>query len=159
LGRGVVVGLGDWEGRIEANKRAFAAAFVARASFLAQYPETLAPRQFVESLDANTGGTLSQGEREQFASDLAAGAKTRAEVLLAVAENDAFTRRELNRAFVYMQYVGYLRRGPADAPDNNLDGYQFWLKKLNDHGGDFRAAEMVRAFLVSTEYRARFGRP
>jgi hypothetical protein len=60
-----------------------------------------------------------------------------------------------------MQYFGYLRRNPNDAPELSLDfgGYNFWLGKLNQFGGDFRAAEMVKAFITSTEYRARFGQP
>jgi len=58
-----------------------------------------------------------------------------------------------------MQYFGYLRRNPNDPPEPTLDfqGYNFWLNKLNQFNGDFRAAEMVKAFLVSTEYRQRFG--
>jgi hypothetical protein len=50
-----------------------------------------------------------------------------------------------------MQYFGYLRRNPDSA------GYQFWLNKLNQFNGDFRRAEMVKAFLTSIEYRLRFG--
>jgi hypothetical protein len=41
----------------------------------------------------------------------------------------------------------------------HLDGYNFWLQKLNEFNGDFRRAEMVKSFLVSGEYRARFGAP
>ncbi len=41
----------------------------------------------------------------------------------------------------------------------NMDGYQSWLHKLDEFGGDFRRAEMVKSFLVSSEYRARFGAP
>jgi hypothetical protein len=33
------------------------------------------------------------------------------------------------------------------------------LSKLNQFGGDFRRAEMVKAFISSTEYRQRFGQP
>jgi hypothetical protein len=75
-----------------------------------------------------------------------------------VAEDADFDAREKNRAFVLMQYFGYLRRNPNDAPELNLDfgGYNFWLGKLNSFGGDFVAAEMVRSFLVSGEYRERF---
>ncbi len=64
-----------------------------------------------------------------------------------------------DHAFVLMQYFGYLRRNPNDPPEPTLDfqGYNFWLNKLNQFNGDFRAAEMVKAFLVSTEYRQRFG--
>ncbi|MCA1633856.1 MAG: pre-peptidase C-terminal domain-containing protein [Acidobacteria bacterium] len=64
-----------------------------------------------------------------------------------------------NTAFVLMQYFGYLRRNPNDAPDTNHSGYNFWLKKLNDNGGDFRSAQMVLAFLDSIEYKQRFGQP
>ncbi len=37
-----------------------------------------------------------------------------------------------------------------------MTGFNFWLKKLNDFGGDFHKAEMVRAFIQSSEYRNRF---
>jgi hypothetical protein len=68
-----------------------------------------------------------------------------------------------------MQYFAYLRRDPDAAPDNSLDGYNFWLMKLDrftppgedarDESvalGRVRRAEMVRAFLLSAEYRGRF---
>ena len=44
-------------------------------------------------------------------------------------------------------------------PDFGDQGYQFWLSKLNLFGGDFAKAEMVKAFIASTEYRGRFGQP
>jgi hypothetical protein len=56
-----------------------------------------------------------------------------------------------------MEYFGYLRRNPNDPPDNNFNGYNFWLNKLNVFNGDFLQAEMVKAFLNSSEYRGRFG--
>jgi hypothetical protein len=52
--------------------------------------------------------------------------------------------------FVMMEYFGYLRRDPDEA------GYRFWLNKLNQFGGNFEQAEMVKAFINSGEYRARF---
>jgi hypothetical protein len=78
-------------------------------------------------------------------------------VLRAVAENAEFQRRQFNKAFVLMQYFGYLRRNPNDAPDADFTGYNFWLSKLNQFNGNFVQAEMVRAFIESTEYRKRFG--
>ena len=36
-------------------------------------------------------------------------------------------------------------------------GYNFWLNKLNSFNGNFIQAEMVKAFLLSAEYRQRFG--
>jgi len=83
--------------------------------------------------------------------------ETRAGVLREIAENDRFKAAELNRAFVLMEYFGYLRRDPDAAPNTDFSGYNFWLAKLNSFGGDFHAAEMVRAFIESTEYRKRFG--
>ena len=49
--------------------------------------------------------------------------------------------------------------GNWTAPEATLDfsGYNFWLAKLDSFGGDFHAAEMVKAFIASTEYRKRFG--
>jgi hypothetical protein len=35
--------------------------------------------------------------------------------------------------------------------------HDFWLTKLNQFNGDYRNAEMVKAFLSSIEYRQRFG--
>jgi hypothetical protein len=56
-----------------------------------------------------------------------------------------------------MQYFGYLRRNPDDAPDSDFSGFRFWLAKLDEFRGDFSKAEMVKAFISSTEYRKRFG--
>jgi hypothetical protein len=55
-----------------------------------------------------------------------------------------------------MQYFGYLHRNPDEGADHDLSGFNFWLKKLDDNGGDFRSAEMVKAFLNAGEYRQRF---
>jgi hypothetical protein len=74
-----------------------------------------------------------------------------------VAEHSSLIQQEFNRAFVLMQYFGYMRRNPNDAPDNNFDGYSFWLNKLNQFNGNFIDAEMVKAFIISGEYRQRFG--
>jgi len=38
---------------------------------------------------------------------------------------------------------------PAPSDDS---GYQFWLNKLNSFGGDYRKAELVKAFLAAAEY-------
>ena len=87
------------------------------------------------------------------------GALTRGKVLRAVAENNTFSAREKNRAFVLMQYFGYLRRAPNDPPNTDFSGLDFWLGKLDGFDGDYRRAEMVKAFLESIEYRARFQTP
>jgi hypothetical protein len=81
----------------------------------------------------------------------------RATALRAVAEDADLRTAEFNRAFVLMQYFGYLRRNPNDAPDADFSGYNFWLNKLNSFGGNFVNAEMVKAFILSGEYRHRVG--
>jgi len=76
-----------------------------------------------------------------------------------IAENGLLKQNEFNRAFVLMQYFGYLRRNPDAAPESGLNfgGYNFWLNKLNQFNGNFVSAEMVKAFITSSEYRKRFG--
>ncbi len=159
VGQGVIVGVGDWPSQLEANKAAFSNEMVARTRFAARYPQSLPPEQFVDALNANAGGVLSAPERDALVNDLRSGAKTSAQVLRAVAEDDDMVQREFNAAFVLMQYFGYLRRNPDDPPDASFGGYNFWLSKLNQFGGDYRTAEMVKSFITAGEYRARFGQP
>ncbi len=77
-------------------------------------------------------------------------------MLRSVAENADLKNAEFNKAFVLMQYFGYLRRNPNDAPDLDFSGYNFWLGKLNSFDGNFVNAEMAKAFILSDEYRHRF---
>jgi hypothetical protein len=57
-----------------------------------------------------------------------------------------------------MEYFGYLRRDPNSGQDRDFSGYNFWLDKLDRFDGNFQEAEMVKAFLTSSEYRSRFPR-
>lgn len=66
-------------------------------------------------------------------------------------------QQEFNKAFVLMEYFGYLGRNPDDPPDSDFAGYNFWLTKLNNFNGNYVNADMVKAFLVSSEYKQRFG--
>jgi len=162
---GVVVGVGDWRQQLEANKQLFAERFVLRPEFLALYPAEMTPAAFVDALNVNLGGALSPPERDALVNELTAAGNTpaaRARVLRAAAEDADFVRSQFNRAFVYMQYISYLRRNPDDVgfdgqADPTFSGYNFWLTKLNQFNGDFVRAEMVKAFIVSIEYHRRFG--
>ena len=157
IGRGVVVGQTGWEQVLENNKQAFAAEFVQRSRFTAAFPTSITAAQFVDTLNTNAGNPLSPTDRNQLVSDLSSGAKTRAQVLRAVAENQNLYNAEFNRAFVLMQFFGYLRRDPNSGQDTDYTGFDFWLTKLNQFNGNFQNAEMVKAFITSTEYRQRFG--
>jgi len=159
IGNGVVVGAQGWQQTLDNNKNAFALTFVQRPAFLAAYPANMTAQQFVDTLDANAGSVLNSGDKANLVSILGAtpsDASKRAQVLRSVAENPSLDQGNLNRAFVLMQYFGYLRRNPDEGPDTNFDGYNFWLGKLNQFNGNFVQAEMVKAFIVSGEYLNRF---
>jgi uncharacterized repeat protein (TIGR01451 family) len=160
IGAGVIVGQGNWQPQLDNNKSAFALSFVQRAAFLSRYPGPTSATDFVDSLNANAGGVLSDSERSALVAELSpnpADPVLRASVLKKVADNATLKQREFNRAFVLMEYFGYLRRNPDAAPDVNFNGYNFWLNKLNEFNGNFVNADMVKAFLLSGEYRQRFG--
>ena len=162
IGDGVIVGKLGWEGALENNKQTFAIQFVQGARFTAAYPTSMAPAKFVDQLNANAGNVLSASDRAAAialfgnASDTSS-MTARAQALRQIAENQNLYKAEFNRAFVLMQYFGYLRRDPNASPDTDFGGYNFWLGKLNQFGGDYIKAEMVKAFIDSAEYRARFG--
>ncbi|HYN84839.1 MAG TPA: DUF4214 domain-containing protein [Pyrinomonadaceae bacterium] len=157
LGRHVVVGQGDWEAQLARNKAAFLDGWVARSRFRDIY-DAMGNPQFVDTLLANAGLSAAEAGRDALVAGLNGG-RSRASVLLEIAEHQRFQTAERNRAFVLSEYFGYLRRNPQDPPEETRDltGFNFWLKKLNDHNGNFVAAEMVKSFIVSGEYRGRFG--
>jgi hypothetical protein len=171
INEGLVVGQGNWQAQLEVNKQNYLTDFVSRAEFVAQFPQGQAAAAYVDKLFANAGATPSTSERNTAISDYGAGDTAgRAKALRSVIESGSVFNAEYNPAFVLMQYYGYLRRNPDDAPDNNFGGYNFWLNKLNsfsqpneDMRDDSQAftrvqkAEMVRAFIESAEYRQRFG--
>jgi hypothetical protein len=156
VSRDVVVGSQNWEERLADNQRAFTESFARRDDFQLLYDD-LSNEEYVDRLYQNADLNPNQTVRDALIAALHSGAETRATVLRRIAESEELTRAEFRRAFVLMQYFGYLRRNPNDLPDTNFDGYNFWLAKLNSFEGDFVRAEMVKAFLISTEYRGRFG--
>jgi hypothetical protein len=159
IGKGLIVGEPGWEALLESNTQALIEEFVQRSRFTTAFPSNMTPLDFVNTLNTNSGNALSTAERDQLVSDLSTGAKTRAQVLRAVAEDQDLYNAEFNRAFVLMEFFGYMRRNPDDLQDTDYTGYDFWLKKLNAANGDYIKSQMVRSFLVSSEYRRRFGPP
>lgn len=134
---------------VNQKRAAYATNWVLRSDFLNAFPRSLTPTEFVDNILQTAGVTVSN--RTQIISDLTAAGNSdagRAVAMRAIADSPEETNREFNPAFVYMQYVGYLRREPETA------GYNAWLTYLNAHPNDFR--EMVRGFMDSVEYRNRF---
>jgi CSLREA domain-containing protein len=164
IGNGVVVLQPGWEQLLENNKQAYAQEFVQTSRFTSAnaFPTTMTPDQFVDKLNQNAGNVLSSSER-MTAINLFGGAgdtsntTARAKAVRQVAEDPDLASAEFNRAFVLMQYLGYLRRNPNDPQDSDYTGYDFWLTKLNQFNGNYINAEMVKAFISSIEYRQRFG--
>jgi hypothetical protein len=145
----IVVGVGNWQGDLEASKQAFVNAWVERPEFQAAYGG-LGNDAYVDTLISHTGVDFSQSERNNLVDSLNRSSMTRATVLRTIAENEQFVSAQRNERFVRMEYFGYLRRDP------DASGFQFWLNKLNQFGGNFEQAEMVKAFINSGEYRDRF---
>lgn len=141
---------------LDASKEAFAGAIVARSEFLQKYPREISAQQFSDQLIAS----VRQGSNVDLSSQRAAlvamydGSDAgRSAVVARLAEAPTFARAEYNRAFVLMQYFGYLRRDP------DAGGYDFWMNvlnnKLTNDTSGYRA--MVCAFVTSAEYQSRFG--
>ena len=156
LQRGLVFGNPDFDLVLGVNKFNFFTEFVTRPQFELAFPLTQTPAEYVDALIANTGVAFTPTERTTlinlfFGATTSADRTARATVLDRVAENPGFAAAEFNRTFVAMEYFGYLRRDPDAA------GFNFWLNKLNAFNGNFVDAEMVKAFITSTEYRQRFG--
>ena len=156
----VVVGQGNWQAQLEENKQAFALAFVQRSQFQSIYGSNNNASNYVQMLFSNAGVTPTAAETTAAvnAFNSAGGSDAgRAAALRSVAESNSVSTKLFNEAFVLMQYFGYLQRNPNDPPDADYSGYNFWLTKLNQFNGDYITAEMVKAFISSTEYRQRFG--
>jgi Domain of unknown function (DUF4214) len=160
--RGVIVDPNNnsWQAVLNANRDAFMKDFVMRAEFVGLYPTTDTPNTYVGKLYQHalsrtpTATELQNGVNEFGSAATAADPAARGRALVRVTQAADFQGREMNRSFVQMQYFGYLRRNPNDAPDADFSGYKFWLNKLN---GNSVQAEMVKAFISSAEYRRRFG--
>jgi hypothetical protein len=162
IGDGVIVLNPGWETVLENNKQAFALDFVSRLRFSTAFSATLTPAQFVDALFLNAAVTPTAAERTAAINEFGGAATSadnaaRARAMRRVVDHATFIQQETNRAFVLMQFFGYLRRNPNDFQDTDYTGYEFWLNKLNAAGGDYIKAEMVKAFIQSGEYRGRFG--
>ena len=157
IANGIIVGVGTWEQDLLNHKIAYSRAFVQRSDFVTKYPTSMAAGAYVDALFATAGVTPTSTERQNAITAFGSGdTNGRGDALRSVVESQSLHSAEVNKAFVLLQYFGYLKRNPDNLPDVNFDGYNFWLSKLNQFNGNFIQAEMVKAFINSTEYRSRF---
>jgi subtilisin family serine protease len=96
--------------------------------------------------DQNSKQTLTRADLV----NLLAGGTSRGKIVRAIADSDEVNAAEFQRAFVAMQYYGYLRRTP------DTDGFNAWLNVLRNDPSD--SYTMVNGFASSPEYRLRFGK-
>jgi len=146
---------------------ALATDFVQRPEFLARYPANLDGPGFVDAVLAtitNDIGTNMTSERLALIdlyNQASGGSAGRGSVIYRIADDNVLTNpinnralidAEYNRAFVFTQYAGYLRRDPE------MGGFQFWLGQVNS--APLRDVPkqhaMVCSFVTSAEYQNRF---
>ncbi len=153
---------GQTSAEVYAKRAAFTDTFAGRLEFRNVY-DGLSNTAYVDALLARyglttimtpdpanpDGTTMVTLTRNDLVNRLSTNALTRAQVLRAIVQSREVDTAEFNRAFVAMQYYGYLRRTPDSG------GYNGWLTYLNTHPTDFRT--MVNGFVNSIEYRLRFG--
>ncbi len=138
--------------QLDQNKTSFVTDFVRRPDFMALFPSTMTPAQYVDALNTNTGNSLTQAQRDALVAGLTGGTETRGSVLRKVAETPTFIDRIYNTAFVLAQYFEFLRRGADQG------GFDFWLNQVNRFPIRTVAIQhaMVCSFLTSREYQERF---
>jgi hypothetical protein len=172
VGFGVEVGAPGWDLLLEKNKRDYAEEFVQRSDFILRYPDSMGPVAYVDEMFEYAGVEPLVSERQTAIEAFGAGDTAgRAAAMRAVMESASVFRRYYNQAFVLVEYFGFLRRDPTEAPDTDWTGYDFWFRKMEglslpaedvtipaDAFARVKRAEMVRAFIVSSEYRLRFGK-
>ena len=130
----------------ELSKQSYTDAWTQRPAFKSRY-DALSNSAYVDALEVNAEVTVSN--KATLVAALNGGTMNRGQVLRNIVESQAVADRFFNRAFVSMQYFGYLRRDPDTIGFNN------WLNTLNADPNNFR--HMIFGFLFSTEYRQRFG--
>jgi len=128
------------------SKATYTEAWTQRPEFLTNYTGK-SNSEYVDLLQAHA--EVPVANRDALIAALNNGQMTRGEVLRNIVESQAVSDKFFNRAFVTMQYFGYLRRDPDTV------GFQNWLDAINANPSNTR--HMIFGFLFSTEYQQRFG--
>ena len=128
------------------SKALYTDAFVQRPEFKNHY-DALSNSEYVNALETNAEVVLTN--KAALIDALNQNQKTRAQVLREIVELQTVTDKFFIRAFVAMQYFGYLRRDP------DTIGYNNWVTTLTADPSNSR--HMIFGFIYSDEYRHRFG--
>src|SRR5437764_6000012 len=125
----IIVGQGNWQANLEANKQAFALSFVQRAGF----PNQSDGPSFVNNLFANAGVTPTSAEQTAAINAFngaGGGNAGRAAALRNVCDSASVSNALRNEAFVLMQYLGYLQRDPDAQTPADYSGFNFLFNML-----------------------------
>ena len=153
----------------EAARESFVNGFMQRPEFVSIYgglATAANAAQFIAKLEEKAGvmlpetvpptqpGQPPQYGRSELIQKMGSGQLSPGQTLRAFIEQKVVFEAFFYRAFVAMQYFGYLRR------DGEQAGYDDWVDVLtNGRGsippGDFR--HLIFGFVYSEEYRLRFG--
>jgi len=156
---------------LDADEADFINEFIQRPEFTTIYNgimDTSHASEFISKLEEKAGVTLPatvpptqpgqppQYNRQDLIDKRQSGEFTTAQTLRAFVEQKVVWDAYFFKAFVAMEYFGYLRRDPEAA------GYDDWVDVLTNGRasagiapGDFR--HLVFGFMYSEEYRERFG--
>lgn len=127
---------------LRAARAKFVEDFTNRTEFVNRYA-AMSDEDYVAKLAEHAEGSLLKAARQGLSGD----GQSRAQIVRNVAENPYVTQKFANRAFITLNYFGYLGRDPEKA------GYDSWLGYV-DQTGDF--ARVTSGFINSLEYRLRF---
>jgi hypothetical protein len=140
---------------LDQSKNEYALHFAQSASFRQEYATAPTADQFIDRMLTgvkNYSGVDLSSQRGTLLGLYDGTDVGKAAILRQVADNQAIIDGEHNRAFVLMDYFGYLRRDP------DAGGYAFWLSQVNQFPlrdvGIQHA--MACSFVTSAEYQTRF---
>ncbi len=151
VSRGIEIDAPEAQAKLNDRMRQFAESWVKSAKFQTLYKD-MTEEAYVDALMRNAGIKLEAAERETLRDKLKRGAMTRGEAILNIVNSGAFAEKENTRSLVLLHYFGYFHRNPDDPPDNNLNGFNFWIKEVEKSG---EISRLARAFMASGEYEHR----
>jgi hypothetical protein len=148
LTRGVMVGVEGNTESFEFNLRELLSEWVKGERFQKLFGN-LNDTQYVNQLIQNAGINVEPEARQLWSNALATGQESRASILLKIVDDARFIEKEKYRSLVLLHYFGYLRRNPDDPPDKNLQGFDFWVRDLEQ---SHTPEKLSSAFGASWEY-------
>lgn len=154
VAKDVMLGSEDEDQQFQISLGQFAEDWVRRESFTRSFGG-LDDAQYVDRLLENAGVRVDPPLRATLIAALGAGKETRAGVLLQVVKHPTFVKRENDRSLLLLHYFGYLRRNPSESPDNDLTGFDYWLRDLKRNHNPAKLSAIFKDSIEYGQIRAR----